>query len=92
MPMPSGVNSFPAEFYCFKNGVRCAASPDDLRNVGASGRDVPRSIKKKHRESKRTGPRASADGDGDGDGTDNAMDVDGNPNGNLNPIRRITFD
>ncbi len=65
------------EFNCFENGVRRPAGPADLEAVGACGSNGPRSIKEQHRDAKRAEVRA---------------DVDGNPNRNPNPIRRITFD
>ena len=74
--MPSGGNFFP-ELSCVENGVHRPARPADLEAVGACGSNGPGSIKGQHRDAKRAKARA---------------DVDGNPNGNPNPIRRITFD
>ena len=86
--MPS-ANLF-TEFYCVdNNGVRIPATANDLAAVGASC-TAPPPIKKEHRAAKRAEARAARDA-----AEEDAMDVDGNPNRNLNtrgPGRRIDFD
>lgn len=88
--MPSGVlnGDFPTQFYCVDNtGEARPATANDLAAVGAWGSDAPPSIKEEHRAAKRAEDRARADGDADMDAAgagEDAMDVDGNPNGSPN--------